>query len=846
MRSGWLLAVLAAIAATPGEAADAARRGLSYGPPPAWVRPVAVDPRPSPLAEETSGGVHYLLVDQQTRVGPRGEERFAHFAKRIVTEAGLEATSQFSVSYDPGYESVELHFLRLRRGGGELDRLARDRVELVQRESELEAQIYDGSLSAVLFIEDLRVGDVVEYAYTLRGANPVLDGRFTDSFDVEWSVPLRHLLFRLLWPTGRTLLVRNHGTSIAPAVEETGSEREYVWEAEELAPVEDAGHVPAWYTRWAWVQLSEFASWQQVAEWARPLYPVSAAPPPALAQQVEAWKRLPDAAARGLAALRFVQDEVRYVGIEMGAGSHRPSPPEVVAARRFGDCKDKSLLLTSLLTALGLDARPALVHSGRGRGLDDWLPTPYAFNHVVTRVELAGKELWLDPTRSAQGGSLAETYCPDFERALVVAEGTDALSEISGVPLRRPTEVVQEEFRVGDETKPVEYDVETRFEGYDADRIRFDLRRRSREEVAKGYLDYYAATWPGIRARAPLEVEDAREANLLVTRERYAIPAFWVDGPAPGQRSRALRAATFAEELDKPKIASHAPLAVAHPVFVRHVTRVRLPGDWGLQPEAVRLATPAVRFAFDARPLADSLKLEYEYQTLADTLPTRAVLDHLARLDEMSKRLGYRLSRPAAARLGGTNWIAVVTFALGLALSATFGLVLVRFAPTGAELPPHAVRPAPRASRAVLAALVASAAAVHVLALVRAWRLCWPAAWALRTFPDGTLYHPLWAPLLLSELVVRLLLLAAALALLALLARGSRRARPAFVGLAFVQTGLLFTSAALFALLPGTHASGLEPPVRDALLSLVPLVPGSALALLRKRGLSAASSSSRP
>ena len=230
-------------------------------------------------------------------------------------------------------ETLELHYLRLRRGGAILDRLARGQVELVQREKALDAQIYDGALSAVLFIEDLRVGDVVEYAYTLRGANPVLEGRYSDGFDVEWSVPLRRFRYRVMWPRSRTLLVRNHGTSIAPVVRRTASGREYVWEMEEAAPVDDPGDVPAWFPAWAWVQLTEFPSWTDVAAWAEPLYAVPSVLPPPLAAQVEGWRQLPDDSARALAALRFVQDEVRYVGIEMGAGSHRPTPPQPPSPR---------------------------------------------------------------------------------------------------------------------------------------------------------------------------------------------------------------------------------------------------------------------------------------------------------------------------------------------------------------------------------------------------------------------------------------------------------------------------------------------------------------------------------
>src|SRR5207248_3294814 len=97
-----------------------------------------------------------------------------------------------------------------------------------------------------------------------------------------------------------------------------------------------------------------------------------------------------DEPARALPALRFVQDDVRYLGIEIGPSSHRPHPPAAVLDQRFGDCKDKSLLLVTLLRALGVEAWPVLLHTSLGRALDEWLPTAVAFNHVVVLARVGG------------------------------------------------------------------------------------------------------------------------------------------------------------------------------------------------------------------------------------------------------------------------------------------------------------------------------------------------------------------------------------------------------------------------------------------------------------------------
>ena len=47
----------------------------------------------------------------------------------------------------------------------------------------------------------------------------------------------------------------------------------------------------------------------------------------------------------------------------MGTNSHQPTPASETLALRYGDCKDKTVLLISLLKALGVEAHPALVNT---------------------------------------------------------------------------------------------------------------------------------------------------------------------------------------------------------------------------------------------------------------------------------------------------------------------------------------------------------------------------------------------------------------------------------------------------------------------------------------------------
>ena len=85
---------------------------------------------------------------------------------------------------------------------------------------------------------------------------------------------------------------------------------------------------PRWHDPWPVVAWSEFPDWRSVAAWAVPLYRVDDDQGRDLQAQVDAIARAHAAPGdRLLATLRFVQREIRYLGIEAGVGSHAPRAP---------------------------------------------------------------------------------------------------------------------------------------------------------------------------------------------------------------------------------------------------------------------------------------------------------------------------------------------------------------------------------------------------------------------------------------------------------------------------------------------------------------------------------------
>jgi len=98
------------------------------------------------------------------------------------------------------------------------------------------------------------------------------------------------------------------------------------------------------------------------------------------------------------AVYRFVERNIKYLGIEFGIGAYRPRPAESTLAQGQGDCKDMTALMVALLKALDIKAYPALVRpSDQGIFVTDH-PSPGQFSHVLLFVPHSRGDFWLDPT----------------------------------------------------------------------------------------------------------------------------------------------------------------------------------------------------------------------------------------------------------------------------------------------------------------------------------------------------------------------------------------------------------------------------------------------------------------
>jgi tetratricopeptide (TPR) repeat protein len=140
-----------------------------------------------------------------------------------------------------------------------------------------------------------------------------------------------------------------------------------------------------------------FADWAAVGAWYRGLVADRTNPDTAIRAKVaDLVSGKTSDLEKAQAVYNFVSSRIRYVGVDFGIGRYQPHTAAEVFANQYGDCKDKHVLLASMLSVLNLHSDPVLV--GAGIRFDAAVPSPASFNHVITRLSIDGKDVWLDST----------------------------------------------------------------------------------------------------------------------------------------------------------------------------------------------------------------------------------------------------------------------------------------------------------------------------------------------------------------------------------------------------------------------------------------------------------------
>ncbi len=404
---------------------------LLIAPIPDWVEVAEI---PSEQTDATRGLAASTAVhSDQYMITQKGGIAYQRMVYRISDRSALEDYGTMSIEWEPSRSKATLHRFNIIRDGQIIDVVQKQGdFSLFRREPNLSEGILDGQVTASMQIQDLRVGDLIEFAFSIETSYAPMTGHYQNWHYFTGRNQADRMVQRVVWPKDRYLkVVKGEGLPDMPVqikgkYKVQGFTQDAVdWEA---MPEKLLGR----YYRERAYEISTFRDWDEMAQAFRPVYEKAVKVPASgplrdYIEQVRAKNLSPRQIVETVLAM--VQTDIRYVGNFQGLGNYTPASAESVWASKFGDCKGKTILLTAILRELGLDATPSLVNTGGNDKLEDAIAMPGWFNHVFVRLRMDGKTYWLDGTRL--GDNNLDLLPPVFYDYTLPLEADSDLVEIT-------------------------------------------------------------------------------------------------------------------------------------------------------------------------------------------------------------------------------------------------------------------------------------------------------------------------------------------------------------------------------------------------------------------------------
>lgn len=337
---------------------------------------------------------------------------------RVQTDAAVRTLGVISVAYAGNSQHVEFLYARVRHPDGSVgESVPTEAIEMPAPVTR-EAPFYSDLKEKQLPIRSLRVGDTLEWKARITttkseapgqiwGQENFVDGAVVLAQTIELRIPVG-ISFKVWSPTAKPV------ESDIPAAGATPALHVYRWSTSQLKPTagKEAEAAAETKKKTVWTADEEldaeqgklptiawttFKSWEEVGGWYRTVEGDRAVPSAEIKSKVAeliAGKSTEEEKIRALYA--YVATQIRYIGVAFGIGRYQPHTAAEILGNQYGDCKDKHTLLAAMLSAAGIPSDAVLIGAGVRFNAD--VPSPSAFNHLITHLTVAGQPVWLDTT----------------------------------------------------------------------------------------------------------------------------------------------------------------------------------------------------------------------------------------------------------------------------------------------------------------------------------------------------------------------------------------------------------------------------------------------------------------
>jgi len=320
-----------------------------------------------------------------------------------------------------------------------------------------------------------------------------------------------------------------------PSISTKDHWKEYTWEISGYAAVIKEFASPVWkkITPFVLTAPSDFiiedykgkmSSWNEFGLFQLTLNEGRAVLPEKIKQKVhDIIKDAPTVRQKVALLYQYLQDNTRYVGIQLGIGGWRPFDAAYVSSNGYGDCKALSNYMYSLLKEAGIPSYYALIMAGEDED-DIAIDFPSSqFNHVIVCVPNSGDSIWLECTSQTKSPGYMGSFTGN-RHALLITESGGKMVETPKYGLAENTQVRNIKASLSNEDV-LNFQSSTSYSGVRQDLYHMLIHQLSKDKV-KEYLgkqlDFATYDVDQFNYKEKLGNLPVVEENLDITVKNYA------------------------------------------------------------------------------------------------------------------------------------------------------------------------------------------------------------------------------------------------------------------------------------------------------------------------------------
>ena len=254
--------------------------------------------------------------------------------------------------------------------------------------------VFSNGKELVINYAGLSKGSVTALEYTIETNLTQLETFWSELFYLQSSLSQQEVNIRVKNNSANSIF---HEVS-DPLISCSKQNTLIVCSAKNIPPL-DYGDSYFYQDKAMHVAFSQVNEWQNIAQVMLDSYSV------AKSDNSSVLKRLPQIVSPEMnieekisAIHQYVARDIRYLSQSEGGNAYTPHSVSRTVDKKFGDCKDKTVLLLEMFEQIGIPAYPVLVSTNRQNTDKLLVPSAAYFNHVVMCFEFRGREHCIDAT----------------------------------------------------------------------------------------------------------------------------------------------------------------------------------------------------------------------------------------------------------------------------------------------------------------------------------------------------------------------------------------------------------------------------------------------------------------